>query len=153
MKLKLLCKSFLGLELDCKKILEANFARNVDTLEKAYALVQDLDEVKSSKTQDYKASVTVFPKPSYIQFFSTSDSQEGKDIERSIPKSYPQTKCYKCQDYGHITAKCASPYKIALIDGEGYPQSEGDEYIHQVDGDEEDFDKNTKETMLNCLRL
>ena len=36
------------------------FARNVDTLEKAYALVQDLDEVKSNKTHDYKASV---PRP------------------------------------------------------------------------------------------
>ena len=59
-----------GLREDLRSEL---FARNVDTLEKAYALVQDLDEVKSSKTHDYKASVTVFPKPSYIQFFPTSD--------------------------------------------------------------------------------
>jgi len=34
------------------------FARNVDTLEKAYALVQDLDEARSRKNQDYKASVS-----------------------------------------------------------------------------------------------
>ena len=47
-----------GLREDLRSEL---FARNVDTLEKAYALVQDLDEVKSSKTHDYKASV---PRPS-----------------------------------------------------------------------------------------
>jgi len=74
-------------------------------------------------------------------------------IDKSISKSNPQTKCYKCQDYGYIAAKCASPYKISLIDGEGYPESEGDEYIHRVNGDEEDFDENTEETTLNYLQL
>ena len=79
------------------------FARNVDTLEKAYALVQDLDEVKSSKTQDYKASV---PRPHLQSYQSRATfcsqpqtNNKGKGIERSIPKSNPQTKCYKCQGY------------------------------------------------------
>jgi len=76
------------------------FARNVDTLEKAYALVQDLDEIRSRKNQDYKASVPRPPLQSY-QSRTTSSSQpqtdnKGKGIERSIPKSNPQTKYYKC---------------------------------------------------------
>jgi len=112
--------------------------------------VQDLDEVKSSKTHNYKASV---PRPPTSSSSQPQTDNKRKGIERSIPKSYPQTKCYKCQGYGHIGAKYASPYKIALIDEEGYPQSEGDEYIHQVDGDEEDFVENTEEITLNCLRL
>jgi len=78
---------------------------------------------------------------------------KGKDIERSIIKCSPQSKCYKCQGYGHIAVKCASPYKITLIDREGYPESEGDEYIHQVNGDEEDFDENTEKIMLSYFRL
>jgi len=40
------------------------FARNVDTLEKAYALEQDLDEVRSPKNQDYKGSVSRPPSQS-----------------------------------------------------------------------------------------
>ena len=85
--------------------------------------------------------------------FQPQTNNKGKGIERSIPKSNPQTKCYKCQGYRHIAAKCASSYKIALIDGEGYPESKSDEYIHQVDGDKDDFDENTEETTLNCLQF
>ena len=127
------------------------FARNVDTLEKAYASVQlqDLDKVRSPKNQDYKASVSRPRSQSYQNRATSSASQpqtdnKSKNIERSIPKSNPQTTCYKCQGYGHIVVKCDSPYKITLIDREGYPESNTDKYIHQVDGDE-DFDENTEE--------
>ena len=81
----------LGYRQDDVERWSATWARRVDTLEKAYALVQDLDEVKSSKTHDYKASV---PRPSLqsSQSRATSSSSQpqtdnkGKGIERSIPK-------------------------------------------------------------------
>ena len=56
----------------------------------------------------------------------------------------------------YIIAKCSSPYKITFIDGEGYQcdsEAEADEYVHRVDGDEEDFDEDTENATLNCLRF
>ena len=52
--MQVLSKFRAGLREDLRSEL---FARNVDTLEKVYALVQDLDEVNSSKTHNYKASI------------------------------------------------------------------------------------------------
>jgi len=87
--------------------------------------VQDLDEAISRKNQDCKASVSQPPSQSYQSRATSKSSQHqtdnrGKSIEKSILKSNPQTKCYKCQGYGHIAAKCASLHKIALINRD-YP--------------------------------
>jgi len=80
-----------GLQEDLKSEL---FAGNADTLEKIYALVQDLDEIRSRKNQDCKASVPRPPSQSYQNRATSSSSQpqtdnKSKGIERSIPKSNP----------------------------------------------------------------
>ena len=134
------------------------FARNVDTLEKAYALVQDLDEARSRKIQDYKSIVSRLDSQPYQSRSTPNSSQpqtdiKDKGVERDVLKSNPQTKYYRCQGYWHIAAKCSGPYKISLIDGEGYPEHEGEKWVHQVDGDEEDFDEDVEESTLNCLQF
>jgi len=119
--------------------------------------VQDLDEARSRKNQDYKASVSqplhsltkaklhpVLPNPRQII--------RVRLLTEAFPNPILKQNVINVS-YGYIAAKCASPYKITLIDREGYPESEGDVYINQVDGDEEDFDENIQETTLNCLQF
>jgi len=97
-----------------------------------YTLVQDLDSAKTnlpSKSHDYKASV-FRPSPSFqphrfsTQAPSHKDDIKGKNFKRDNWNKGPDssgisstTKCYKCQDYGHLAASCPTLVKITIIDG------------------------------------
>ncbi|XP_072993886.1 LOW QUALITY PROTEIN: uncharacterized protein [Typha latifolia] len=146
------------------------FARNVDTLEKAYSLVQDLEESRpnhiprnyETRPQIHKFSTGPHQAKPTSQSFNRSTPSpsqskveyKGKNIEKDFSKINPRVKCYKCQGYGHVAANCASPYKISLIEEPFEEDSEQDfdGYVHHVDGEEGDFEDEEEENTLGCLR-
>ncbi|XP_072962671.1 uncharacterized protein [Typha angustifolia] len=146
------------------------FARNVDTLEKAYNLVQDLEESRpnhiprnyETRPQIHKFSTGPHQAKSVNQSFNRSTPSpsqskveyKGKNVEKDFSKINPRVKCYKYQGYGHVAANCASPYKISLIEEpfEEDSKQDFDGYVHHVDGEEGDFEDEEEENTLGCLR-
>ncbi|XP_020250396.1 uncharacterized protein LOC109827789, partial [Asparagus officinalis] len=158
--MKVLSKFRAGLRNDLQAEL---FARGIDTLEKAYALVQDLDEAKSHRNQDFRtyssqsSRATTSSQPPSRSNPSSSQPKvdpKGKEPERDFSKIGPHVKCYKCQGYGHVVANCPTRHKVAIIDGqyEFEPELDSDEFIHQVDDDTDDFEDEADDTVLGCLR-
>ncbi|XP_072987259.1 uncharacterized protein [Typha latifolia] len=154
----------------CEELRSELFARNVDTLERAYSLVQDLEESRpnhiprnyETRPQIHKSSTSPHQAKSTSQSFNRSTPSpsqskveyKGKNIEKDFSKINPRVKCYKCQGYGHVAANCASPYKISLIEEPFEEDSEQDfdGYVHHVDGEEGDFEDEEEENTLGCLR-
>jgi len=106
-------------------------AREVNELEAAYVLVQDLDSARTNRTfnsHDYRASMSrpsLSPQPnrSSTQIPSHRDDIKGKNLEldnrnkglKSSKVSFT-TKFYKFQDYGHLAVSCHSLVRITIID-------------------------------------
>jgi len=103
----------------------------VTQLEKAYALVQDLDSLRSnynirsfdSKSSASRTLLSQFNKSS-TQTLSHRNNIKGKSLERDnknkgleLLKISSTIKCYKCQGYKHLATSCPSLIKITIIDG------------------------------------
>ncbi|XP_020258176.1 uncharacterized protein LOC109834550 [Asparagus officinalis] len=144
--------------------------RGISELEKAYAVVQDLDTTRSSSTfknsvQGHKYTLGQYPNRFQAQTSSqktdtSSGNKErdnkGKGTERNFSKVSSTTKCYKCQGYGHVAANCPSPVKIAIVNGEPVEELESktDEFVYHVE--EEDFDSSEEfdenDISIGCIR-
>jgi len=105
----------------------------------------------SPSSQPHRSSTKI---PSY------SDDIKGKSLERDNRNKGPDSsrvsstsKCYKCQDYGHLTTSCFSLIKITIIDGTPTEttESNSDEYTYHPDvkGDDE---SSSNDVGLNCIR-
>jgi len=102
-------------------------ACEITELEKAYALVQDLDVAKSSSIYRVHTQTTKLTSSQYPNFFqgqtsthkaNTKDKSvenKGKGIDRKFSKLTSTIKCYKCQGYGHVAANCSSAVKITFF--------------------------------------
>ncbi|XP_073012262.1 uncharacterized protein [Typha latifolia] len=164
--MKILSRFRAGLREELRSEL---FARNIDTLVKAYSLVQDLEESRpnhisrncKTRPQIHKSSTGPHQAKTTNQSFNRSTPSpsqsrveyKDKSVEKDFSKVNPWVKCYKCQGYGHVAANCASPYKISLIEKPFEEDSEQDfdGYVHHVDG-EGDFEDEEEENTLGCLR-
>ncbi|XP_020257552.1 uncharacterized protein LOC109834065 [Asparagus officinalis] len=144
--------------------------QGISELERAYAIVQDLDITRSSSTfknfvQGHKHTSSQYPTRFQTQTSSqktdtSSGSKErdnkGKGTERNFSKISSTTKCYKCQGYGHVAANCPSPVKIAIVIREPIEELESktDEFVYHVE--EEDFDSSEEfdenDISLSCIR-
>jgi len=104
--------------------------RRVTELEKTYAIVQDLDSLRSNyntRSFDSKSSVSRASSSSQFNKSSTQSSSRknnfkgkqsddrSKPSEQSFSKFSASTKCYRCQGYSHIVANCPSEVKITFI--------------------------------------
>ena len=124
----------------------------VTELEKAYALVQDLDilGVKPKYQNRFQAQMST-PKNGY-----NGKDTKVKAIEKEFTKVSPTTKYYKCQGYRHIVANCSNPIKITFVNGVPVAESESDSNKLIYQGKEEDFDFDEHITGddvgLNCIR-
>jgi len=122
-------------------------------------LVQDLDAARSNSTR-----VTLKqPNPSRVSILTaskvrlqsprqipkTSVENKCKGIDKEFSKLTPTIKCYKCQGYGHVTANCASPVKIALVNEvpKVVSESDSDEFIFRG----EDFDMDDETTVMTLV--
>ena len=143
-------------------------AREIIKLEKAYALAQDLDFVRTNhtfKSYDFKASVSKpssSPQPNRSSTLTHSHRNDirGKSLERNnknkgseFPKVSFTIKCYKCQCNGHLSANCPSLVGITIIDGTRTEATESDseEYICGL-GDAKTYEEFTSDDVgLNCI--
>ena len=50
------------------------------------------------------------------EFKEKSDNNKSKNTEKDFFKISPATRCYECQGYEHIAAKCLSPFKTVIND-------------------------------------
>ena len=105
----------------------------ITELKRAYTLIQDLDVPKLSHTfRSQNHQVPTFKSTSYqysrqgnaqtptYKVDTKNKSAESNAKEKSTERDFSTLshiiKCYNCQGYGHITANCPSPFKIAIID-------------------------------------
>lgn len=140
-------------------------------MERAYALVLDLDDVESghtSKSQDHQVQQYKHTSSShqnrYYASSSTSD-YKGKSVKKDskgknkkdFSKIGSTTKCYKCQGYGHVSTNYPCPTKIVIVNGvpEEASDSDSDEFSYQVDNDDDfssDEDNIGNDVSLKCVR-
>ena len=143
-------------------------AREITELEKAYALVQDLDAAKSSSVSKNHIQTTRPNSGSYPNHFQSQTSShkadtKGKSIEnkgkgtnREFSKLTLTIKCYKGQGNGHVAANCSTPVNIALVNGvpEVVSESDLDEFIFQGEDEHSDIDDEitVEDIGLNFIR-
>ena len=77
---------------------------------------------------------------------------KGNSIEKES-KTGPVIKCYKCQGYRHIAAKCLNPVKIIFVNGVPVAESESNlnEFIYQ--GKEEDCRLTNRSQVMTLVAL
>jgi len=104
-------------------------ARKITKLEKAYALVQDLDATKSSSISKCHTQTIKPNSSSCLNHFQSQTSthkvntkgntveNKGKDTDNEFSKLTPTITCYKCQGYDHVATNCSSLVKIVLVNG------------------------------------
>jgi len=141
--------------------------RDVFTLEQAIQLVQDLDQSQFSlfpKCTDYKnnanktTTVKSWPNLSQSQscFESSSSTLRHEDKSKGnaseLSRSIQQTRCFKCQGFGHVSAQCPSKARTLIIETQSdSDQDDLEEEVHDPEGDTwEDFDVDQAAT-LGCL--
>jgi len=102
----------------------ALFARGLCDLEHAYQIVRDLDTSRGSNHQrslDYKAQSTRNNsgqsqyKVNHKSSTHTEDPK-GKSPAKSVPRTNPHTRCFKCQGYGHVEKLCPSKSTTLFLD-------------------------------------
>ena len=100
------------------------------------------------------------PNKSSTQTPSHKDDIKGKFLERDNINKGPEsskissiTKCYKCQDYGHLTVSCLSLVRITII----YEipteatESDSDVYIFKGENSKTDEKPTSGDVCLNCI--
>jgi len=70
-------------------------------------------------------------------------------VAPTAPRVSAFTKCYRCQGYGHVAAKCGIEIKIVFIDG--IPSELTPRSLHKPDPHEdEDFDYDQEGSSVEC---
>ena len=75
-------------------------------------------------------------------------------VAPTAPRVSAFTKCYRCQGYGHVAAKCGIEIKIVFIDG--IPSELTPRSLHKPDPHEDedfDYDQEGSSVECNCTQL
>jgi len=151
--------------------------RGITTLEQAYQLVTDLDDLEDPIFTELTLGITqklpllvsqtltdLFLPPSKPASSSSSIKSAGPPGAKPINSERrtisepgrvnPRTQCYKCQEYGHLASQCPSQTKTLFVEvpTEDIEEEEddGEAVVHQQD---DDSDASVEEYEFNgCIR-